>query len=718
MFKDLYSYFKSIKKDLTEEDEKLIDALFHSLSKECQEGINGYISGKYHNSDAVGRKAYSDISLLRKKFERLQVPRKVKTLYDYFENIEKDLTEEDKKEIDALFYSLSIERQEGINGYVAGKYHNSDAIGRQARVDIRRLKYQFERLQVPRKVKTLYDYFENIEKNLTEEDKKEIDTLFYSLSKERQEGIKGYIEGKYHNSDAVGRKAYSDISFLRKKFERLWIPRKVKTLYDCFRSIKEDLTEEDKKEIDALFYSLSKECQEGINGYIAGKYHNFDAVGRKAYSNINLLRKQFKHLLVLQKGKTLYDCCQSIKEDLTEKDKNKIDELFHSLSIERQERIKGYIEGKYYCSDAVGRKASDNIQFLKKKFRNSEIIHTTPLKSYFKNIYSYFKSIKEDLTEEDKKLIDALFHSLSKECQEGINGYIAGKYHNFDAVGRKAYSNINLLRKQFKHLLVLQKGKTLYDCCQSIKEDLTEKDKNKIDELFHSLSIERQERIKGYIEGKYYCSDAVGRKASDNIQFLKKKFRNSEIIHTTPLKSYFKNIYSYFKSIKEDLTEEDKKLIDALFHSLSKERQERIKGYIEGKYYNSDAVGKKASSDINLLRKQFKCLQAPQKVKTLYDCFRSDQEELTVEDIRYIDSLLLELPLENQKGILEYLQNKHLKKSFIARRARFDLGIMQNKFRDRKKEILLKRLELLRVLRQVLNEEKANDEPLRLMRKK
>ena len=43
---------------------------------------------------------------------------------------------------------------------------------------------------------------------------------------------------------------------------------------------------------------------------------------------------------------------------------------------------------------------------------------------------------------------------------------------------------------------------------------------------------------------------------------------------------------------------------------------------------------------------------------------------------------------------------------------------MQNKFRDRKKEILLKRLELLRVLRQVLNEEKANDEPLRLMRKK
>ena len=412
MFKDLYSYFKSIKKDLTEEDEKLIDALFHSLSKECQEGINGYISGKYHNSDAVGRKAYSDISLLRKKFERLQVPRKVKTLYDYFENIEKDLTEEDKKEIDALFYSLSIERQEGINGYVAGKYHNSDAIGRQARVDIRRLKYQFERLQVPRKVKTLYDYFENIEKNLTEEDKKEIDTLFYSLSKERQEGIKGYIEGKYHNSDAVGRKA------------------------------------------------------------------------------------------------------------------------------------------------------------------------------------------------------------------------------------------------------------------------------------------------------------------SDNIQFLKKKFRNSEIIHTTPLKSYFKDIYSYFKSIKEDLTEEDKKLIDALFHSLSKERQERIKGYIEGKYYNSDAVGKKASSDINLLRKQFKYLQVPQKVKTLYDCFRSDQEELTVEDIRYIDSLLLELPLENQKGILEYLQNKHLKKSFIARRARFDLGIMQNKFRDRKKEILLKRLELLRVLRQVLNEEKANDEPLRLMRKK
>ena len=246
----------------------------------------------------------------------------------------------------------------------------------------------------------------------------------------------------------------------------------------------------------------------------------------------------------------------------------------------------------------------------------------------------------------------------------------------------------------------------LYSYFRDIKEDLTEEDKKKIDTLFNNLLLERQEGIMGYIAGKYHWSDRKGRKAIYDIQILKKQFQNNK---------QYKDIYFYFKSIQEDLTEADKKKIDELFHSLSIERQEGIKGYIVGKCHQSNDIASRAKKDIMILKKQFKSFQIPQ--RNLYDYFTSDQEELTVEDIHYIDSLLLDLPLENQRGILEYLQNKHLKTSFIARRARFDLGIMQNKFRDRKKEILIKRLELLRVLQQVLNEEKAKDKQLRLMRK-
>ena len=128
-----------------------------------------------------------------------------------------------------------------------------------------------------------------------------------------------------------------------------------------------------------------------------------------------------------------------------------------------------------------------------------------------RDLYFYFRDIKEDLTEEDKKTIDTLFNNLLLERQEGIMGYIAGKYHWSDRKGRKAIYDIQILKKQFQNN---KQYKDIYSYFKSIKEDLTEEDRSQIDALFHSLSIERQEGIKGYIEGKYHCSDAIGYKAS------------------------------------------------------------------------------------------------------------------------------------------------------------------------------------------------------------
>ena len=70
-----------------------------------------------------------------------------------------------------------------------------------------------------------------------------------------------------------------------------------------------------------------------------------------------------------------------------------------------------------------------------------------------RDLYFYFRDIKEDLTEEDKKTIDTLFNNLLLERQEGIMGYIAGKYHWSDRKGRKAIYDIQILKKQFQNIV-------------------------------------------------------------------------------------------------------------------------------------------------------------------------------------------------------------------------------------------------------------------------
>ena len=147
----LYSYFEKIKPELSAEDEKVIDTLYSHLSKERQDGIQGYLERKYYQIGKIRKKAANDINLLQQQFRRylekgyLNLIYKKKTLYSYFEKIKLELSEEDKKAIDTLYSRLSKERQKGIEGYIEGKYHRTNEIGRKAQADILKLQRRFIR---------------------------------------------------------------------------------------------------------------------------------------------------------------------------------------------------------------------------------------------------------------------------------------------------------------------------------------------------------------------------------------------------------------------------------------------------------------------------------------------------------------------------------------------------------------------------------------------
>ncbi len=325
-----------------------------------------------------------------------------------------------------------------------------------------------ECLKIKGERRTLYSYFEKIKSNLSAEDRGIIDILYTHLSKERQEGIDGYISGLYHQNDEVGRKASNDISILKRQFKKylqsgcLNLKNEPHTLYFYFRMLKSDLSEEDKKVIDTLYAHLSKERQEAIDGYISGLYRYNDNMRRKASNDILILKRQFARYLakgdltIRSKDRSLYSCFEKIKSNLSEEDRRIIDILYNHLSKERQEGIDGYINGLYHQNDEVGRKASNDISTLKRQFKKYLESGCLNLKNEPHTLYFYFKMLKSDLSEEDKKVIDILYARLSKEKQEEINGYINGLYHQSDEVRKKARIDLLGLRRKFERYLKIE----------------------------------------------------------------------------------------------------------------------------------------------------------------------------------------------------------------------------------------------------------------------
>lgn len=347
-----------------------------------------------------------------------------------------------------------------------------------------------------------------------------------------------------HKDDDSKKNSREDWNQTRKGWRR-----SDREIYDYFIIIKSDLTKEDKQVIDTLFCLLSKESQEGIQKYLKGIYRQSDPIGKKANSDIQKLKYQFKRYLadgyIIENRyfRDIYSCFVSIKPELTSEDKQSIDTLFERLSKERREGIQGYLKGTYHQKDPIGKKANSDIQMLRKHFKKYLATGQIFRSARYSEIYDYFTSIKPELTNEDKQVIDALFRRLPKERQEGIQEYLKGVYHPKDQVGKKVYNDIEKLKYHFHKYVTTgqfnsadrfqdaRKIQDIYSYFVSIKPDLTEEDKQVIDVLFHFLSKERQMGIQGYINRIYHQRDPIGKRAHQDILKLKYQFRNLYSIH-------------------------------------------------------------------------------------------------------------------------------------------------------------------------------------------
>ena len=474
--KTVYEYILPKDQPLTEKDKQIIDALFLNLSEERRENIQNYLNGLFLAKDELGKKARGDIYTIKGQFKiyretgSLERKGKKKNIYEYFVIDGRDLTEEDKKIVDTLFSRLSAERRENIEKYLNGLFSSRSELGRKAIGYILTLQYQFKKYQEigtlgkkSKKRTTIYEHFVVDGKSLSEEDKKIIDILFSRLSEERRENIQNYLNGLFSSRSELGKKVFVDIHILQQQFRRykktgiLKFKERKKTIYEYFTIDGKDLTEEDKKIVDTLFSKLSAERRENIQNYLNDLFSTRDESDKKARSDIYILQQQFRRYKKTgtldkksKKRTTIYEHFVVDGKTLSEEDKKIIDILFSKLSEERRENIQNYLNGLFPSNDKLGRKALNDIFVLQRKFKNYQETGTLERKGKKKTIYEYFVVDGKTLSEEDKKIIDILFSKLSEERRENIQNYLKGLFSSRSELGKKVFSDILILRQQFK----------------------------------------------------------------------------------------------------------------------------------------------------------------------------------------------------------------------------------------------------------------------------
>ena len=393
--KNLDDYFKKANEELSFEDKQIIDFLFSKLPTMQQRKIKKYLRGE----EIEEKEICKDILLLQKNFLNFKkhgfsVSLFIGTIYKYFFQLNDLFTLKDKEFIDILFQQLSKEQQEGISGYIKRVYSSTSEQGQKALNDIRYLRVKYKKCRelgyVPlHYFNTIYKYFIKDGQILKEDDKAYIDTLFHQLSKERQEGIKAYLNGISHQKDDVVRQALYDIGSMQKEFKNYkngnLTSHSKRNLYSYFQSSREELTKEDIQVIDILFKRLSLSRQEGITGYLEGIYNSSTPIGKKAHNDIVLLQQQFKRYQI--KGsidKLIYDYFKTEKGFLSVEEKSVIDNLFATFSKEYQEGILGYMRGMYHKDSEIGKRAYNNIRWMQRQFDK-----------YFSDEYLFMKEEKD-----------------------------------------------------------------------------------------------------------------------------------------------------------------------------------------------------------------------------------------------------------------------------------------------------------------------------------
>ena len=334
---------------------------------------------------------------------------------------------------------------------------------------------------------------------------------------------------------------------------------------------------------------------------------------------------------------------------------------------------------------------NEDIKEVKDSSNNLKRVNAGRLKR--KTLHEYIGSDSQNLTDEDKKIIDTLYLKLSEERRVNIQNYLNGLFSSTCELGKKAIIDISIIRRQFRKYqetgTLERKGKkkNIYEYFVVDGKTLSEEDKKIIDTLYLKLSEERRVNIQNYLNGLFSSTCELGRKARSDIYILRQQFRRYQEARTLERKGKKKNIYEYFMVYGKTLSEEDKKIIDTLFLKLSEERRVNIQNYLNGLFSTRSELGRKAKSDIRLLRQQFRryqetgTLERRGKKKCIYEYFEVNGKALSEEDMNIIDTLFSRLSEERRVNIQNYLDSLVSSTCKLGRKAISDISLIQRQFK-------------------------------------
>lgn len=394
------------------------DLYMKTLLSASLEELKYYINEYYHFQGSVYDNTKLDflyklntkiIEQIKKELPKSKPLPKPKTIFDYFTII---LTPEEKQVVEDLFNNFPIIKKERIKKLLEGTISISSLNGKKALADLNYLENKIKKDREPkrkRKPKTcLEDYFKDEDGFISDPDKEVVKELFNCLSLERQEGILGFIEGIYHETDPIGKKASGDITTLQRRFKRYKevgiISGIKKDIYDYFKDEKCFISEHDKEVVNILLYRLSSTQQADIKEYIAGSK---DLVKRRQTAglilNLQSQFKRYKKIGTLRRYADLYTYCNA-DETLNGADKLIIDYLFFKLAFDKQNKILSYIAGTYLDKD---KKTRASLYQLKVKYNS--------LKAQLNNTSSYERL---NILYDGVKKIEQTFYDLNFTKEE------------------------------------------------------------------------------------------------------------------------------------------------------------------------------------------------------------------------------------------------------------------------------------------------------------
>lgn len=473
-----------------------------------------------------------------------------KSLVEHFPVQECMTVEERNKIVAILLGKRSLEEQQIIKDYIAGKenyakvkkifasmLHSYKKYGKNwLNPDFDSTKRLPKKSQKPIKRKLLVERFPVQEDMTIEERDKIVSVLFKRLPLNDQQTIKDYYDGKikFKSVESIIFRMQKSYQKYGKKWlipnfnprkekrtskekERQFDNKRKKAFYSRFR-LHNNITQEERNLIvDKLINNFGKNSKSLYDKYIEGLiseeneeyrlFNNMVTQLRKIYRkySVKILAKDFV-IPRLSIDKTFYDSFKLTKDINEEERQQIVDAMVNALLDDEREAILDYKNGKsdYESVRVIITRLQHRYNEYGKMILSPKFRFIKGASHFVESIYDRFPVQKGMTMEERDKIVDKMISKLTLEEQKKIQDFNAGKIL-FSEVEKIIYKMKSRYRRYGKRLLnddfEFEKTKeTLFDYFP-IKDGISEDERDRIVlVLYASLSEEKRNEFSLYFD--------------------------------------------------------------------------------------------------------------------------------------------------------------------------------------------------------------------------